>query len=166
MADRLKIGEYDDVIDSGNKYLIGPVASAIANTALRFNKVAKPSPNEMADFIAKHSDAVEFSAKHRKTEKGICKIGIWIAIAAAHESGYPDGLLDSFCEVLTSGLTDDKRMFPAIKLRNWVKSNMSSGETMAKSAYMRTQYALKMVESCNANATCKEATKEYYKFKW
>lgn len=166
MSDRLKMGEFDDLIDKNNKYLTSTVAGSIATTALRIRNIRKPSPNESAEFIAKHADAVEYAARKRRTNCGISRIVIWVAIAAAYESGYSKNLLEDFCDAMITGIADDKRLYPVIKFRNWCADHRNKAVVEEKDLYMRAQYALKAVESCNCNATCKAATKEHYQFKW
>lgn len=165
MSDRLQMGEYADIIDRDNKHLNGTAAPAIATfCAFTYKNMRKTSPTEVAEFISNHADAIGFAVQHQSHTSRLSKVCIWAAIAAAHESGYSETLLERFCDAFNTGITEDKRLFPVLKLRNWCLQQKSGSETVRRETYLRTQYALKAVEDCNINARSMAAKKEYYSF--
>lgn len=165
VGDRLKMGEYSEIIDPENKYLNCPSAAAIAMfSAFTYKSMRATSASEVADFIAKHADAISFAVAHKSHAARISKVCIWAAVAAAYECGYSTELLENFCDVISTGITDDKRFFPVIKFRNWCLKAKGGSETLRRETYMRAQFALKAVDDCRFNAPTREATKEYYSF--
>lgn len=161
--DRFKMGEYEG-IDKDNKYLTSNSCPAIANFALNAGRDVKATPNEIAEYVIKHENAIEYAVKNRASTRGLGNVGVWAAIAMAYESGYNRELLDSFCKTLKTGITDNKALYPCIKLRNYLIEGHDGGRQLQKDIFGRTQYALNAVEKGNSTATCKIAVKDYYLF--
>lgn len=165
LYDRLRIGEFSDLIDNNNIYLNSGDSAAIARTYMALHGVYKPTPNEIAKFISEHSDAIEFTVtRKRRSKKGVSKVPIFTAIACAYESGYSERMIDGFCESLFSGIPESKNFNAVIRLRDWCMGHTDGTRATMQECYFRTQYALKAVENMNTKAVSKAATIEYYKF--
>lgn len=83
--------------------------------------------------------------KAKKTHKlrGINVAPVWAAVMNAFSCGYPKDKLETFCEVLKSGMSTSEKDFPIIQLRNWLIGHYEitgrSGET---TKFLKTQNAL------------------------
>lgn len=83
--------------------------------------------------------------KAKKTQKlrGINIAPVWAAVMNAFSCGYPIDKLETFCEVLKSGMSTSEKDFPIIQLRNWLIGHYEiTGRGGENIKFLKTQNAL------------------------
>lgn len=83
--------------------------------------------------------------KSKKTHKlrGINVAPVWAAVMNAFSCGYPIDKLETFCEVLKSGMSTSEKDFPIIQLRNWLIGHYEiTGRGGENIKFLKTQNAL------------------------
>lgn len=96
--------------------------------------------------------------------QGITIAPVWAVILNAFNSGYPYEKLEHFCDVLVSGMTEDKKDFPIILLRNYLLSTTAATRASVKDKYLRTQNCLHKYELGIDTSICRVSKEIYYKY--
>lgn len=145
--------------------------SSVISVANYFNKRSHRgklgSKAETIELIKENKDVFLFLKRFssKKFPRYVFPCGVKAAVCAAFKNGYDEEKLDSFGDVLASGIVSDENDVPIIRLRDYLMANSKCGGNIAQDdAYMRAQNTLKAYELGNKRAICRQASREYYTF--
>lgn len=121
------------------------------------------SPKQIIDYIDDHKDTLDGFLGHMPT-KTVPRISItvvFLALYLAYLGGVPIETIESFYDVLASGMSGSPIDFPIISYRNYLLSLNVAADTSDKEI-SRCQYAL----SKYMNKACTKTTKAPSALKW
>lgn len=144
---------------------ISPLISAAVSTCLAMTiKKHRVSKSLIIEYIKEWEPECNFVFKlmdNRK--KGLRKSGIVGAILAARLCGYPEDLLEKFCQVLISGEMTQPQDKVIILLRDAAMTVTQGGAGLQKSIYLKTQSALKTYAEGRMITKLYALSEPYYK---
>jgi len=127
------------------------------------------SKSFIIDEASKNKSALSFIHRYLNGNnkiQGITVAPVWAVILNAYNSGYPYEKLEHFCDVLVSGMTEDKKDFPIIWLRNFLLSAKAGTGTRcsSKDKFLRTQNCLHKYELGIDTSMCRASKEIFYKY--
>jgi hypothetical protein len=137
-VDRLKLAGYE----------VPRVIASAVSSAINFNYGTGDASSDMLTekYMEWENEIKWLKRKFPTGKKGITRAGILAAILVAKIAGYDDEKLDSFCDVLTTGITSKACDVTVIALRDFAMTQGTIGSVAQREAYAKTQSALKAYE--------------------
>lgn len=120
--------------------------SSLAKNLLSVSHSSVFSKAELTEFHDAHRDPIDFTVEHFHSSvvKGVTQTSVGAAICRAWYYFDNKLLLARFCEVLRTGLAEDKREHAAVKLRNFLMDGVGQGvRRNRRELFLKTQAAIR-----------------------